>query len=198
MELLFFKGIFTTTAIVLTVVAFVPYIRSILSGRTRPHVFSWIIWAGTTFVVFLAQLAADGGIGAWPIGISGVITLVVALLAYHKKADDSITAADWLFFLLALSSLPLWFVTSEPLWAVVVLTLVDLLGFGPTFRKAFHSPMNESVGFFVIMLLRNTLVVLALEQYSWTTVLFPAAVALACFALIIVIIHRRRKLWERT
>jgi hypothetical protein len=51
------------------------YIHSIQQGTTKPHVFSWVIWGSTTFVVFLAQLADKGGAGAWPIGVSGIITL---------------------------------------------------------------------------------------------------------------------------
>ena len=52
-----YKTIFSATAIALTFAAFLPYIRSIRSGKTKPHVFSWVIWGLTTFVVFLAQLA---------------------------------------------------------------------------------------------------------------------------------------------
>lgn len=77
-----FKLLFSGLAITLAFVAFVPYVRSILKGRTRPHVFSWFIWGITTVIVFLAQLEADGGVGAWPIGISGVLTVAVAVLAF--------------------------------------------------------------------------------------------------------------------
>lgn len=59
-----FKEFFGAVAIALTIMAFWPYIRSIHQGKTKPHVFSWIIWGSTTFVVFLAQLADAGGAGA--------------------------------------------------------------------------------------------------------------------------------------
>jgi uncharacterized protein with PQ loop repeat len=52
-----YKELLGMIAIALTLVAFLPYIRSIFRGKTRPHVFSWVIWGSTTFVVFLAQLA---------------------------------------------------------------------------------------------------------------------------------------------
>jgi O-antigen/teichoic acid export membrane protein len=89
------KEIFSAVAIALTFIAFLPYIRSILRDEIKPHVFSWIIWGSTTFIVFLAQLNDGGGAGAWPIGISGIITIAVAILAYTKKADVTITLADW-------------------------------------------------------------------------------------------------------
>ena len=144
------KITFSSIAILLTFVAFVPYIRSILAGITKPHVFSWVIWGTTTVIVFFAQLDAKGGIGAWPIGVSGVITVFIAILAFLKKSDISITKVDWLFFVLALGSLPFWYFTSDPMWAVVVLTVVDLLGFGPTIRKAYDFPNQENIPFFLL------------------------------------------------
>ena len=186
------KEFLSAVAIALTFYAFFPYIRSIQQGKTRPHVFSWVIWGSTTFVVFLAQLADQGGAGAWPIGVSGVITVYVALLAYLKKSDNTITRSDWLFFMVAMLSLPLWYFTDDPLSAVIILTTVDVFGFVPTFRKAYAFPFEEKLTFFVLMALRNFIVVLALENYSYTTVLFPAVIALACLGFIVMVLYRRR------
>lgn len=187
-----YKEILSAVAIVLTFAAFVPYISTIISGTTKPHVFSWVIWGATTFVVFLAQLEGKGGVGAWPIGVSGSITIFVAVLAYVKRADISVTKTDWLFFASAMSSLPLWYFTSDPLWAVVVLTTVDVLGFGPTVRKAYSFPHSESLLFFSLFAARNLLVIMALENYSVTTVLFPAVIAAACMLLMAMVTYRRR------
>jgi len=186
------KFFLSSLAIVLTAVAYLPYIRSIQQGQTRPHVFSWFIWGISTFVVFLAQLADKGGAGAWPIGLSGLITIYVAALAYRQMKVFDITAMDWCFLVVAISSLPLWYWTADPLWAVVILTTIDVLGFGPTFRKAYHHPFEEQLLFFVLMTIRNFLVILALENYSLTTVLFPAAVNIMCVLFIVMVVYRRR------
>jgi len=186
------KESLSAVAIALTFIAFFPYIRSIQKGETKPHVFSWLIWGATTFVVFLAQLADKGGAGAWPIGVSGTITIYVALLAYIKKSDITISRIDWLFFITAMTSLPLWYFTSDPLSAVVILTTVDLFGFVPTFRKAYASPFEEKLTFFVLVAVRNIISVLALAHYSLTTVLFPAITAAACLVFIVMVMYRRR------
>jgi len=185
------KEVLSVIAIALTFIAFIPYIRSILQGKTKPHAFSWIIWASVTFIVFLAQLADKGGAGAWPIGVSGIITLYVAVLAYLKKSDSTITKKDGLFFITAMAALPFWYFTSDPLWAVVILTTVDLLGFAPTFRKGYSHPYEEQLTFFTIITSRNLIVIMALEHYSLTTVLFPAATALACILFIQMVMLRR-------
>ena len=186
------KELLAATAVVITFVAYVPYIRSILRGAYKPHVFSWIVWGLSTFLAFIGQLAGDGGIGAWPIGISGLITFYVAYLAWQRRADTTITAADWVFFIAALGALPLWWVTGDPLWAIVVLTIVDTLGFAPTFRRAYHQPFVESVPYYVLMAVRNCVAIAALEVYSLTTVLFPAAIAASCALFVPMVLWRRR------
>lgn len=188
------KEFLSTVAIALTFIAFYPYIRSILQGKIKPHVFSWVIWGSTTFVVFLAQLEDNGGAGAWPIGVSGFITIGVAVLAYCKRSDTAITRTDWIFFLTAMSSLPFWYLTSDPLWAVAILTTVDVFGFGPTIRKAYAHPFEEQLTFFAIFAVRNIIVIAALENYSMTTVLFPAVIATTCLLLMLMVAYRRRVL----
>ncbi|MFZ5593890.1 MAG: hypothetical protein ACOY4D_06470 [Pseudomonadota bacterium] len=189
-----YKEFLSAIAIALTLAAFFPYIRSIINDTVKPHVFSWVIWGMTTLVVFLAQINDNGGVGAWPIGVSASITLFIALLAYIKRADITITRIDWWFLVAAMSSLPLWYFTSDPLWAVVTLTTVDVLGFGPTVRKAYNFPYSESLLFFGLFTARNLIAIMALENRSATTVLFPAVIAAACALLMLMIVYRRRVL----
>jgi hypothetical protein len=189
--MIFIRQLCATLAVALTFYAFLPYIRDILRGKIRPHVFSWVIWSVTTVVVFFAQWRAGGGLGAGVIGLSGAITLFIATLAWLGRGDVKITRTDWAFFIGALLSLPLWYVTDDPLWAVVVLTTVDLLGFGPTVRKVIDDPHAESPGFFALFLVRNVLVVFSLETLSLTTALFPVAVGAGCALVILLIVARR-------
>lgn len=188
------KELLSAASIALTFYMFVPYIRSIRGGRTKPHAFSWLIWALSTFTVFFAQIAGHAGVGAWPIGVSGVITAYIALLAWRHSADRSATRSDWVFLVIALMALPCWALTANPLWAVLILTGVDLAGFAPTFRIAYAQPHAEHVGFYLLAVLRNAILMLALEHYSLTTVMFPAAVGLSCLAFVLMVLYRRRAL----
>lgn len=182
----------SAVAVILTCVAFLPYILSIFRGRTRPHVFSWVIWGLNTSVAFLATLHAGGGLlGSGVIGFSAGVTLFIAVLAYMKRADVSVTLTDRLFFIAALAAMPLWHWADDPLWAVLLITLIELLGFGPTFRKTWAQPFSESMVFLALLVVRNALVIIALERHTTTTMLFPAAMAAACLALIAIMAWRR-------
>ncbi len=187
-----YKEILGVLAITFSIIAFYPYIRSIFKGETKPHVFSWVIWGFTTFIVFLAQLSDAGGAGAWPTGVSGIITMYVAYLAFRRHSDITITLADKVFFVSALLAIPFWYFTSDPFWAVVILTTVDFLGFGPTVRKAYYHPYDELLKFYAIIVLRDLFAIMALENYSPTTLMFPLMTGSTCILFILMIAIRRR------
>lgn len=187
----FDRPLISALATALTSIAYLPYIWSIAHGHTRPHVFTWIVWGFATGIAFLAVLKAGGGVGAWPIGFSGAVTLLVAGLAYIKRSEITITRTDRLLFFAALAAIPLWVVANDPLWAVVLITVIELLGFGPTLRKTWSKPHSESMGFLAIMVARNMLILTALDQHTLITVLFPAVSAMACGLLIAIMAWRR-------
>ncbi len=186
------RTVLSIIAIVLTFAGYFPYVRAIIRGESKPHVFSWIVWGMTTFIVFFAQLQGGGGRGAWPIGVSGAIAIAVAVLAWWRRGDSSITRADWGFFLMALASLPLWYFTENPVWSVVVLTAADVLGFGPTLRKAYDHPYEENLTFWWMFTVRNSVAIAALEHFSMTTLLFPAVTGVTCLLLVLLVAYRRR------
>lgn len=179
-------------SVALTIASFVPYIIDIRKGTMRPHVFSWVIWSISTAVVFFAQAVSDGGAGAWATGVAAAITVYVTWLAWSLCRDITITRSDWVFLWVALASLPLWYFTADPLWAVVILTTIDVLGFGPTLRKLYHLPYEESVLFYILFVVRSCLSILALESRSLTTLLFPAAMALSSILVVLLLIWRRQ------
>ena len=185
------KILLSNLAIAITLVAFVPYILQIFKGKVRPHVISWLIWGVSTLVIFIAQLLDGAGVGAWPIGVSAALTLTVALLAFWRRTDTEVDGKDKLTLLVSVLALPVWYLTAEPLYAVAILTLVDLSGFLPTLRKINRDPYSESVIFFALFAVRNLLVLLALEHYSAVTMLFPAVIGVACLSIIVNIGIRR-------
>ena len=71
---------------------------------------------------------------------------------------------------------------------------LTLLAFGPTFRQVYHFPYSESFQFYAIFTLRNLIAIAALEHYSLTTILFPAAISAGCVLLLFVLVVRRRQL----
>ena len=188
------KTIVSGIAVIITFIAFYPYLKAILSNKIKPHFFSWIIWGVTTLIAFLGQVSGNGGVGTISMGISSIITFYIAYLTFRRRGDLSVRTVDWVYLILAAFSIPVWIITNDPLWAVVIMTGIDLLGFGPTFRNAYENPSNEDPIFYLIFTFRNLLAIYALETYSVTTILFPAAISIAGVFVAVIVLARKKKL----
>ena len=50
-------------ASLLVFVGYAPYIKDTLKGKTKPHAYTWFIWAFVTLAVFFFQYNGGGGAG---------------------------------------------------------------------------------------------------------------------------------------
>ena len=138
------------------------------------------------------MLSGKGGVGTFSIGVSSLICFFIAFLAYKKVSHEIISKSDWLFFTLALSAIPLWYMTDSALNAVILLCIIDILGFIPTFKKAYYYPFEEKLSFFIIMIVKDIFALMALEEYSLTTLLFPITLDVSTIAFVVMVFVRRR------
>jgi hypothetical protein len=74
------------------------------------------------------------------------------------------------------------------------LTVTDLLAFYPTFRKSYHKPHEEGAFPFFMNALKFMLSLLALENFTLTTALFPGMVTIVNFFFVGLLLWRRRVL----
>ena len=172
---------------------FVPYLLDIFRGTTKPHPFTWFMWALVGSVGFFAQLAGGGGAGAWATGAGAFMCFFVGILSL-SRGEKHIVMLDWLCLAGALTGLVLWRLTDEPLLAVVFATVADALGFVPTFRKSYAKPYEETASAYALAALAFSLSIVALDTLSLTTILFPAYIILSAGSLFILLMVRRRQL----
>lgn len=183
----------SVVAIVIGFIGYYPYFRDIFQKKTKPHAFSWFIWTVLTGMAFFAQIAGGGGVGAWVTGVTALLCLVIAALALFV-GEKRITRSDWVCLIGAILGIVAWIFTSDPMWAVVIITVVDFLGFIPTFRKAYARPYEETVTTYIASSIKFGLSMLALEMFSLTTLLYPASLVVTNLAFAFVVITRRATL----
>ena len=172
-------------------IGYVPYYRDIFRGTTKPHPFTWLGFSIPNGITFFAQIVSGAGAGAWVSAITAVGTGGIAVLAFRRGEKD-ITVFDWICFAGALLGIVLWRLTNNPLSAVVIVTIADLLAFAPTFRKGFLRPYEETTTLFAISTLKYALSLFALVTFNLTTSLFPIAMAAANAAIVLMLLARRR------
>lgn len=187
-----YKAALGTIAIIITLVSYVPYFRNLLSGKTKPHAFSWLVWGVLNAIAFAGQIHDKGGPGAWSVGLSAVVMFVIFGISLQRGEKD-IRPFDWLCLGGAAWSLVPWLLTNDPLLSVILITVIDAFGFLPTVRKSFNKPHQETLITFVLSTVKYLLVVLALQNYTLVTVLFPFAVFVMNALFVVMLLIRRRQ-----
>jgi hypothetical protein len=178
-------------AVVIGVIGYIPYYRDILRGTTKPHPFSWLGFGILNGITFIAQVVSGGGPGTWVTAITTISTFGIAILAF-TRGEKGITIFDWICFAGALVGIIFWKLTSNPLWAVIIVTIADLLAFAPTFRKAFLRPYEETISLYAMSILKYAISLGALAVFNVTTAFFPATLVISNGSFVVLLILRRQ------
>ena len=178
-------------AVVLTFVGYIPYLRDTLKGKTKPHVYSWFLWSFITFIIFAQQISAGGGAGAFVTLATAILCLTTFILAMRGGKKD-ITKADTASFIFSLVAVGMWLLAKQAVISAILLATINFLGMIPTVRKSWTKPHSETLFSWSLSALNNLLGIIALQNYSLVTWLYPASCFLenGLFSLMLVV---RRK-----
>jgi hypothetical protein len=188
-----YKIILGYVAVGIEIVSYLFYFIGIAKGRTKPHAFTWLVWGVLNVVAFAAVLVAGGETGSWVLGVNAIACLTISSIGFYQKHVEY-DLYDWLALAGALIGIYLWWLTANPLYAVILVCLSDGLGSVPIFRKAYRAPSEENVPAFAVGILYYPLAILALESLTLTTWLYPALVIVLDGALVFLVLYRRKKL----
>lgn len=191
------KAILGIIAIIIAVISYIPYFKDMLSGKTKPHAFSWLIWAVLNGIAYVGQVHDKGGAGSWPLGFTAVAMVAIFLVSL-KKGEKDIRPFDWFCLVAAGLAIIPWLLTDSPLTSIILVTIIDLLGFMPTIRKVYNRPFEETLSTHILSTIKYGLILLALQAYTAVTVLFPLAVFIADGLLVALIIVRRKQVGPRS
>lgn len=180
-------------AVAIGLIGYVPYFRTILNGKTKPHAFTWLVWGSLTAIAFAGQLAGGGGAGAWVTGFTALTSFIIFGFALVRGVKD-FPLTDWLCLLGCIVATVLWLVTEDPLTAVILITIIDAVAFIPTIRKSYSNPNSEPVLTYMLSGLKFLIGIIALEYLSLVTVLYPASLVAANSVFVLMLIVRRRRL----
>lgn len=186
-----YKSFIGVITVVIALASYVPYFRDIFLGKTKPHVFSWLVWGVLTGIAFGGQLIDNGGAGAWVTGVTSLMCIAVFVLALFK-GEKEITTTDRLSLCGAGIALVLWFVIDQPILSVILITIIDLLGFIPTFRKSFHKPHEETVSTYALSATKFAIAFFALDAFTILTVLYTGSLVVMNGLFVIMLMVRRR------
>lgn len=188
-----FKLIASLVAVGLTVYGYFPYFRDIFRNKTKPHLYTWLIWLITQGTAAVAIWLGGGNYAVFSFIIGTVLVALVVLLSF-KYGTKNITQSDTCAFIAALLAIAVWWGLNNPLPAVLMVSAIDGIGYIPTFRKSFAEPWSETLSFWLIMAAVDILIIISIADYNLLTITYPATLAFANISVWSICFFRRKAL----
>lgn len=183
------KAIFSIVGAFFYIIAYIPYLREMRAGKTKPHTYTWLIWAITTGTAAAGSWYGGGGWSAANQALSFLLTSLFLILSVRYGTKD-ITRSDTAILLLALAAIVVWWQLHSPVLAVLMVTAIDGAAYVPTVRKLLKEPQSESLYTWSLFLLYSLFAFLAIGEYNLLTVPY-LLMTIAANALVLGIRVRR-------
>lgn len=188
------KEILGTVAVILTFLAYVPYYRDVLSGKTHPHIYSWSLWGLLTALVVALQLKGGAGLSAVAVTAAAGLMCVGIVVLSLKHGKKYITVSDTVVAILSLIAIGFWVFANQPNISMLLVIVADILAFIPTVRKSWHSPHTETLSLYVTNTVRFSLAFLALREYTFLSASWIVVWVIANFLFSVILVVRRKQL----
>jgi len=186
-----YKLVLLLIGMTLSVTNYTLYLRAIAKGKVKPHMFTWAVWTLLGAIAFAAQWSENAGLGMWQTGLMTCGTFLITIFSWFK-GERNYTRSDWIALLSSLLAIPLWMATDDPVWSVILITVIDVVAAWPTARKSWSDPVHESPRAFFTAGVISGLGVSALSVHNVTTTLYSGTITTLNFMIAAMILVRRR------
>lgn len=187
-----YKTVFAVVAMLISTGSFINYVRSILQLQTKPHVYTWLIWSITMGTAVAALWHGHGGWGAVALTLSFSYIVSIFFLSL-KYGSANITIADTVVLVFALFAIFVWWQLENILLAVLMVTVIDLFGYIPSWRKSIVDPWSEAIASWGISAVGTLCAIVALTEYNLFTLVYPLSYTVANIILVIIcLVYRKR------
>jgi riboflavin transporter FmnP len=123
------------------------------------------------------------------------IPLMIFLSSFiNKNSYWKLWKLDYACLIIAILALVLWFITSNPLLAIIFWILADFIAAIPLLIKMYYYPETETIWPFIAGLIANASAFLVIENWILEQYLFPLYLVIIC-TLLILTFYKKRIFW---
>ena len=188
--LLDFKIIFAVLAVVFNLIAFYVYIKDVFIGKTKPHIYTWLIWTITQGTATFGLWYGGGGLGAIELTIGTCLVFFVFLFSIFRGTKN-ITKIDTVFLILSFIAIFIWWQLQSLVLAVIMVSIIDMLGYFPSFRKTWMEPYSETISTWLLFSLGNIFSIMALTKFNALTLTYLITISVLNMAVVGICLYRR-------
>ena len=182
------------TAGILALVGYIPYIISILAGKTRPNKATWFIWALVGGLLAFSYLAEGDANSIWlPLGYF-VGPLITALLSL-RYGYAAWSRVDTYCIIIAFISIIPWLFAKNAIFTLLINVFIDSTGAIPTIIKTYHEPDTEDMTAWTIFFIANTIQLFSISDWNLAAI-YPIYLFFLAGAMIILILRGKVKVFN--
>ena len=178
---------------ILSIIMIIPYVRDIFRKVTQPERASWLIWTVLGFIAFFSQWAKGATDSLWLTAGQTIAVLVIFLLSI-KYGVGGLTNRDIKALVAAGLGLILWWVTSEPLYALLIVIGIDCIGSYLTMIKSYEEPESETLSTWVISGTSGIFGALAVGALSPVLLAYPVYIVIANYTIVVALFLGKKRL----
>jgi hypothetical protein len=178
-------------SVVMAILAAVIYVFQTLRGEVRPHPLSWFLFGILSATGYWVQRDQGANQGSWTLLAMTVICFLF-VAASVARGERSFSRQEWAFVVAGGAVFVVYLFTREANIAAALTTVVDALGYGPTFLRGWTHPKKDSVTSFALNGAKFVPSLMAMDPISFATSFYPATLLVLNAAVSIMLVTRRR------
>jgi disulfide bond formation protein DsbB len=180
-------------SVAMAIVAAGIYLAQTLRGSVSPHPLSWFVFGLLSATGYWIQRDAGARQGSWTLLAMTVICFLF-VAASLARGERSFSRLEWSFAAASVAVFGLYFFTKEATLAAAMTTLIDALGYGPTFVRGWSQPHKDSATSFALNGAKFVPSLAAMDPINFATSSYPLALLVLNAAVTVELLVRRRAL----
>jgi hypothetical protein len=178
---------------ILQAVAFLPYLRDVLRGTTRPHRGTWLIWCLLSVIV-LASQRADGGRWSLLLVAAQCVGTVITLALSIRRGVGGAAPADLALLAVAGVGVAGWYLAGDPTIATAGVVVADTAAVLMMLPKTYRDPHSETLSAYWLSTASVLFAAASVGSLNVSLLLYPGYLTVADSMVIGMIVVRRRRL----
>ena len=163
--------------------------------RVRANRVTWAIWTVVSLTCFIAQLHSGVGLVSALTLATGIGPFLVLLATIRNPhAYTQITRLDACCGFLAIISLALWALTSNPNFNIVILITVDWFGALPLLVKTYRAAQPEGASTYLFWALAGAVTLTTVHDWRFAAYGVPLNAVIMSTALLSAAVTSRQRL----
>ncbi len=180
-------------AIFIASIGYFAYFKDIFAKKTKPHIFTWLIWSLLTGTAAIGMIADNAGPGAWPMIYVALMCFLIFLLSL-KYGERDIKVLDWICLTGGIIAFLFLILSKTPVISLILVCITDGLALVPTIRKSYSKPHEETAESYFASGLQNFITLFAVSSISIITIIYPLFLVFANWSVLVMLLIRRRQL----